>query len=52
MTDKKPINEGFTRGQIKGGTENQQTKPAVKPKSPPPAPKPKPTTNQNNQSQD
>jgi hypothetical protein len=40
MSTKRPLNEGFIRHQVKGGTITQQSKPAVKPIAPPPAPKP------------
>jgi hypothetical protein len=43
--EKKPISEGLTRGQIKGGVEKGNTKPpetqSVKPSAPPPPPTPK-----------
>jgi len=38
---KKPINEGKTRGNIKGGVQKPTTSTIEKPKAPPPAPKPK-----------
>lgn len=38
--EKKPLNEGLTRGQIKGGVSKPQSTESVRPSSPPPAPKP------------
>ncbi len=35
------LKEGTTRGEIKGGVERNDSRPAVRPKSPPPAPKKK-----------
>lgn len=37
----KPLSEGNTRGNIKGGVQKPPKTTAVKPKAPPPAPKPK-----------
>lgn len=35
--EKKPLNEGFTRGQVKDGVAKPQETQSVKPSSPPPA---------------
>lgn len=43
MTKKsqKPLHEGNTRGEIKGGAQKPTPPASQRPKSPPPAPKPK-----------
>lgn len=37
----KPLNEGITRGSLKGGVQKPTTNTVEKPKAPPPPPKPK-----------
>lgn len=38
--EKKPLNEGWTRGQVKDGVSKPVTTESVRPSSPPPAPQP------------
>ena len=38
--EKKPLNEGITRGQIKDGVSKPPETQSVRPSSPPPAPQP------------
>ena len=39
--EKKPLNEGFTRGQEKAGVDKQKPTENVRPSAPPPPPKKK-----------